>query len=407
LKVLYIGSVGPFGGASRSLYEVLGGVPKGALKAYFLMPKGTALTFYRRVAADVISTVGISRFDHTRVSHYRGKRWLILLRETMWIAPTLWGLLRARRRWGRVDIVHVNEFTELPVGVIAKRLFGAKLVVHVRALVNDDCDKRRTRWLHRTLARGADAVVAIDGNVRATLPADLAVDIIHNSFAAEPREVPDAAYLAQFDRLRAGALKVGFVGNLLFNKGIVELVRAAALVRQTGADVQFVIVGGGIAAPTGLAALALRHAGLGQNAGEAVRALISELGLENDVLLFGPTADIQRVYPRLDVLAFPSHLDAPGRPVFEAALAGVPSIVAARHPTPDTLVPDVTGIAIPESTPEAIAAAVLRFVNDPVLVRDMGAAARTLAEQNCLPAVAATKLRAVYARVLRAGAGAA
>lgn len=401
MKILYIGSVGPFGGASRSLYEVLCGMPAGALNAHFLMPKGTALTFYQRVATDVMPMIGISRFDHTRVSHYRGKRWLILLREALWVGPTLMGLLSARQRWGRVDIVHVNEFTELPVGVIAKQLFGAKLVVHVRALVDDDRSKRRTRWLHRTLARRADAVVAIDGNVRATLPADLLVDIVHNSFAAEPREVPDAAYLAQFDRLRAGALKVGFVGNLLFNKGIVELVRAAALVRQAGADVQFVIVGGGIAAPTGLAALALRRAGLGQNAGDTVRALIAELGLEDDVLLFGPTADIQRVYPRFDVLAFPSHLDAPGRPVFEAALAGVPSIVAARHPTPDTLVPDVTGIAIPEPTPEAIAAAVLRFAHDPALVRDMGAAARALAEQNCLPAVAADKLRKVYARVLQ------
>ena len=401
MKVLYIGSVGQFGGASRSLYETLSGMPPGALQAYFLMPKGTALTFYRRVATDLMPTMGISRFDHTRASHYRGRRWLILLREAMWIGPTLLGLFRARLRWGRVDIVHVNEFTELLVGVVAKWLFGAKLVVHVRALVESDHHKRRTRWLHRTLTNSADAVVAIDGNVRATLPLDLPVDVLHNSFAAEPREIPDEPYLAQFDRLRPGALKVGFVGNLLYSKGIVELVRAAALVRETGADVQFVIIGGGIAAPTGLAALALRHVGLGQNAGDAVRALITELRLQDDVLLFGPTADIQRAYPRINVLAFPSHLDAPGRPVFEAALAGVPSIVAVRHPTPDTLVPDVTGIAIPEPSPTAIASAVLRFANDPALVRDMGAAARELAKRNCLPAVAAAKLHSVYVRLLR------
>lgn len=396
MKVLYLGSIGPFGGASRSLYEVLAAMPANALEAHFLMPRGSAMTFYRRVAVDVLPVVGISRFDHTRVTHYRGGRWLVLLREAARIPSTVLGLIWARRRWGRFDVVHVNEFTDLAAGLVAKHLFGAKLVVHVRALVHDDRRLLRTRWLHRRLRQSADAVIAIDENVRATLPADLAVTVIHNSFAAEPREVADERYLAQFDRLRPGALKVGFVGNLMRSKGILELIRAVALAKGAGADVQLVVVGGSAGAPAGAVGFVARRMGLAQDADEEVRALIAELGLADDVLLFGPTADIQRVYARLDVLAFPSHLDAPGRPVFEAAFFGVPSIVAVREPTPDTLIDGVTGFAIDQPTPDAIAAAIVRYAEDRAAMKEMGAAARALADRNYRPERNAATLLALY-----------
>lgn len=399
MKILYIGGVGPFGGASRSLYEAVGAMPEGSVESYFLMPRGTALDFYRRVAADVLAVRGISRFDHTRATYYRGVRWLVLLREALHVIPTLAGLLRARMRWGRVDIIHVNEFTEIIPGLVAKRLFGAPLVVHVRSLVNADRRLWRTRWLHHKLMRSADAVVAIDETVRATLPLDLVVDVIHNSFTTASPEQYDAAYFAQFEQLRPDALKVGFVGNLLRVKGIVELIEAAALVRRAGGDVQFVIIGGSVAASSGATALLAQRAGLAQNAEAEVRALIASHGLTDDVLLFGPTPDIQHAYPRMDVLAFPSFYDAPGRPVFEAAFFGVPSIVAVRSPTPDTLVDGETGIAIDAPTPQLIAAAILRVALDRTLPRRMGEAARALAERNFRPQGNAARLLEVYLRV--------
>lgn len=398
-RVLYLGGVGPFGGASRSLYEAVSALPSGAVEPYFLMPRGTAMNFYRRIAADGLAVAGLTRLDHTRATHYRGARWLVLLRELGYMPTTLSALRAARRRWPDIDLVHVNEFTEIVAGLFAKRMLGVPLVVHVRSLVHADLAMRRTRWLHRAL-RKADAVIAIDETVRESLPSDLSVDVIHNSFTAAPIETPDAAYLAQFDRLRPTALKVGFVGNLLRIKGILELVKAAALVRAARRDVQFVIIGGESAKVRGARGNLLRRAGLAQNAEAEVRALIAEAKLEEDVLLFGPTADIQRVYPHMDVLAFPSHFDAPGRPVFEAAFSAVPSIVAVRDPKPDTIVDGETGIAIAAPEPRAIAEAVLRFADDRGEVKRMGANAKALAERNFAPADNARRLLGVYRRLL-------
>ena len=68
LKVLYIDGVGPFGGASRSLYEAMKAFPEGAVERYFVMQEGTAGEFYGRVAKGMITTRGITRFDNTRAS---------------------------------------------------------------------------------------------------------------------------------------------------------------------------------------------------------------------------------------------------------------------------------------------------------------------------------------------------
>jgi glycosyltransferase involved in cell wall biosynthesis len=115
----------------------------------------------------------------------------------------------------------------------------------------------------------------------------------------------------------------------------------------------------------------------------------------------GPTIDIQRVYDRIDVITFPSHYDAPGRPVFEAAFFSVPSIVAVENPLPDTLVHGETGLAIPGRNPQKLAEAIMRFADYPDDVRRMGANARELAERNFCPDTNARKLLAIYKRVVQ------
>lgn len=400
MKILYLGGVGPFGGASRSLYEAVNALQDRSLSAYFLMPRGTAMNFYKRVATDALAVRGVTRFDHTRSNYYRRLRWLVALRELSHIPSMMAGLYTARRKWSGIDIIHVNEITEIIPGILAKRIFGARLIIHVRSLVNADLKLYRTRWLHRMLRKHADAIIAIDETVRASLPSDLAVDVIHNSFTATPIETPDTAYLAQLGTLRPGSLRVGFVGNLFRTKGIIELLQAARQVKQAGGNVQFLIVGGATAETKGLKAIALRALGLANNVIDDVYRTISEFGLEQDFLLLGPTADIQRVYPFMDVLAFPSHLDACGRPVFEAAFFGVPSIVAVGRPTNDTLIDGETGIAILKPDHQLLADAILTFERNRSEVYRMGNNARALAETNFRPDVNAGRLLEVYRRSL-------
>src|SRR5687767_10881576 len=66
MKVLYVDGDGPFGGASRSLFEVVRAFPKGSVDPHFVAARGTALSVYRQVAKDVVVTRGLTRFDNTR-----------------------------------------------------------------------------------------------------------------------------------------------------------------------------------------------------------------------------------------------------------------------------------------------------------------------------------------------------
>ena len=83
--------------------------------------------------------------------------------------------------------------------------------------------------------------------------------------------------------------------------------------------------------------------------------LIHRHGLERQVRLLGFVKDVHAIYPTLDILCFPSYLNAAGRPVFEAAFFCVPSVVAIDDPLPDAVVHGETGLAIPRPDPELIA----------------------------------------------------
>jgi glycosyltransferase involved in cell wall biosynthesis len=405
MRVLYICSIGPFGGSSRSLYEAIKAMPKETVEAYFIGVHGSALPFFEEVATDMVATTGLTGFDNSRYSHYRGMRWLVLLRELFYLPFTLVAILRAKLRWGHVDVIHANEIIGIVQLLIAGRVFRAPIVLHVRSLVRVEERSLRCRWLNARLVQDVDAVVAIDDNVRATLPAEAEVDVIHNSFTPKRAPQPDPVILGKLESLRPTSLKIGFIGNLLHVKGLFDLLEAAKIVRAAGRDVEFVIVGGATRPDRGLKAWLLGKLGLAQDIQSDLIEQIARYELSDTFHLLGATSDIQCVYESIDVLCFPSHFDAPGRPVFEAAFSSVPSITAVTNPRPDTLVPGETGLAVPGQDPAKLAEAILYFADNRSEVERMGANARRLAERNFDPRINAEKLLAVYSRVLGAVGG--
>lgn len=397
LRVLYLHFVGPFGGSSRSLYEAISNFPPGSVEALFVTQRGSVRRFFGKVG-EVIETVGLSQFDNTRYSYYRGARWFVVLRELAYLPFTVQALAKARRRWPRVDLIHVNEFTGLVALWIAKWFFSAPVVVHVRSVPRVDANSLRTRWVNWMLRDKVQGVVAIDDSVRAGLPSDLDVQVIHNGFS--PRAPSDAAAPTGLEQLRADSFKVGFVGNLIRVKGIYELVEAARITRDKGLDVEFIAVGDDARPSRGVKHLLLKALGLHQNVRAEIEAEIDKLRLRDRFHLIGFTSDLARVYNCMNVLAFPSHYDAPGRPIFEAAFFGVPSIVAVQNPKRDTLLDGETGIAVSPRSSVELASAIERLVLDPGLTRRMGDAARQLAEQNFDAKENAKSLLNVYLQIV-------
>lgn len=392
-SILYLHHYGAFGGASRSLLELIRAFPRGRVDPHVLAPGGQVLELFRGDRIPVLAARRVALFDNTRYGHYRGLRWLILARELLALPWTLLALRRARAQWPHIELIHVNEITLLPSALLARWVFKVPLVIHVRA-VQSVRPTLRTRSVSRLLRRVAARIIAIDLIVRDSLPADLPVDIVHNSLAlpaAQPQSGSQAA---------ARPFTIAMVGTLMRAKGCFDFVRAAAICKSRGLNVRFLLVGASARSATGLRQLVARVLGVSQEIEPALRAYIAANALEQIVELQGFRMDIDQVYRSIDAVCFPSYFDAPGRPIFEAALFGVPSVAAISAPRPDMFVPGETGVAVPAGNPDALADAIESLARDPAKCRRLGEQARRLALANCDPQSNAERVLTIYEQAL-------
>jgi glycosyltransferase involved in cell wall biosynthesis len=378
LKVLYLHPAGAFGGASKSLIELFGVLRLVGVEGVVLTPKGSACAAFAAAGLEVKQVKGLSQFDNTRFGHYRGLRWIILLREIYFLPFSLLSLWQIRKE--KFDLIHVNEITLLPLGLIAKWLLGIPMVLHVRSLQRSPGSGHRTRWVNYWLRKHADAVVAIDHTVAYSLEGGIPLQVVHNGIKIEPN------ILSPVSRQKKSGVesivRVGFLGVLIPLKGIYELVEAIKIIKNRGIKVECLVAGENARDLSGLKSWALGKLGFAKNVRADLESFIDDNNLHNQIKLLGFIGDVRTLYPKLDILCFPSYLDAAGRPVFEAALYGVPSVVAINNPMPDALIHGVTGLAISQPTPVLIADAIQKLAQDVEYRQLLGRRAREWAIEN-------------------------
>lgn len=397
VNVLFLHPAAAFGGASKSLIELYNVLRAAGVIGTVLTPAGAVCQPFAEAGLQVETVRGLSQFDNTRYSYYRKIRWLILLRELVFMPFSLFGLWRLRGK--SFDLIHANDITLLPLGVIAKWLFRVPLVVHVRSLQRKPGVGLRTRWITAMLCRHADAVVAIDCTVAGTLDPAVPVTIIHNGLRVAVQPHDDAS------RRDDDVVKVGFLGVLIPLKGIFELVDAMRILKARGVRIECLVAGENARKLSRVRAWVLGRLGFARDVRAELEALILQEGLEGQVKLLGFVSDVRNLYPKLDILCFPSHLDAAGRPVFEAAFYSVPSVVAVTNPVSDALVHEVTGLAVPTPDPVLIADALQRMAESATWRRQLGAQARAWAENTFSIDVNAELMLQVYRRLLSSHTG--
>jgi glycosyltransferase involved in cell wall biosynthesis len=196
-------------------------------------------------------------------------------------------------------------------------------------------------------------------------------------------------------------VSVGFLGVLIPLKGIYELIEAMRiLVIERGVAVECIIAGENARQLSGLKAWVMKWFGFAHDVRAEVETRIARYGLQSNVRLLGFVADVRQLYPKIDVLCFPSHLDAAGRPVFEAAFYGIPSVVAINDPPEDAVIDGFTGIAVERPAPVLIADALQILAENPTLRKEMGMRARAWAQNHFSIESNAQKLVSIYRMIL-------
>jgi len=241
-------------------------------------------------------------------------------------------------------------------------------------------DAARLRFdpmLRRSFAE-AGAVVGIAGYVRDLLKAVP----IRRFVTLSDVGISKLPAPAEGSRRTAG-VRFLFVGRLIRTKGLLDAVRALALL-----------------AP-GSAALDVLGEGYDRDACEAA---VSALGLGDRVRFHGhvPHATVAEFYRAADVFLFPSYREAGGIVVVEAMSYGLPLIVADRG-GPAAAVDDDCGIRVTPEGPEqyaaALAEAMAALIVDPGRRARLGAAARARAAAEYLWDRRIENMERIYADV--------
>ena len=193
-----------------------------------------------------------------------------------------------------------------------------------------------------------------------------------------------------------------FVGRIEPLKGIDTLIRALAMVRQSGAMdhecYSLAIIGGEPDAPP--EELSVEMARL-QN-------LCRELGLEDLVVFLGKRAQetLPYYYSAAEIVIMPSHYESFGMVALEAMACGTP-VVASQVGGLAFLVQDgITGYVVPGGDAESLAKTLEKLMKDPELRERLGQQAAEYAKFYSWDKIA-TRIKNVYEEMLeKKGAGA-
>jgi glycosyltransferase involved in cell wall biosynthesis len=360
MKILFMQHVSVLGGSSRSLLELINNLPKG-IEATVLCPKGTYSDLLTSQGIKVHYLIGMPQFNNSMVSSYKGLRWFILLREFFYLPFLFFKILELKKE--NFDIVHVNEITQIYSLILSKIILKAKTVMHVRIMMSTK-KNIRYKFLLNIFKKYADQIIAIDKSVKSTLDGALNVQVIHNGMSLKN---------INFKKNKKERFIVGLVANFQRYKGILEFIDAANIcVNDRGLDIDLYIYGAEYNSTTSLKERIFQSLGFREDLDVIVKEKISKYALGKRLQLKGYVHHSDEIYNDIDLLTFPSHLNAVGRPVFEAGFYKVPSIVAIKDPFDDTIQDNITGICIREKNANELADAIEILYKDRKLLEKFG-----------------------------------
>jgi glycosyltransferase involved in cell wall biosynthesis len=394
LRVLYCAHTLALGGSAASLAALIAHIPAGEVEAHLLAVPGPAMRSFEPIVQSTETIPSFVRVDSLAGAPLRGRRLLTLLRAL----PALRYASRLKQAIKRVnpDIVHLNERGMLHAAFVASRC-GVPVVMHARAVADRSVGWHRRLTL-RVVSRCVARVIAIDESVRHSLRELPRCEVVYNPLrgsAAEPREHA------------RGLVRVTFVSGLLRLKGLWDLLEAADALRNRS-DIVFQIAGANPHSPQFYQSLTGRlaaHLRLAEDMEQSIAHWIQRKGLRN-VRLLGHVHDVAALMRNTEILAFPSHLNGPGRSVFEAGVHGIPAVVAMRDRIEDIVVNGETGLIVPEHDPAALARAIDQLANDPALRQRLGQNAREKYLQQFDPEGAGRATLRIYRQVVAEHRGA-
>ena len=290
--------------------------------------------------------------------------------------------------WGP-DVVQFSGGELLKHVVPAAARHPARLVYRrIGSAVGRDFHAAR-RLFFRSLLGRVSAVVAVAEEVRREtiemfgLPADRVVTIPGGRDPGSLRPTRERGAVRRELGIPPDAPMLLWVGALTWEKDPLAAIDLLGRVRSRRPDARLVVSGDG-------------------PLGARVGAAVSGVGLDGAVGLLGSRSDVPDLLGAADVLVLTSRTEGIPGSLIEAGMAGLPSVSYDLVGVPEVVVDGRTGLLAPAGDVDALAAAVVRILDDPEAARGMGEEARERCTGRFAMAAIAERYLALY-RDLGAG----
>jgi len=280
------------------------------------------------------------------------------------------------------DIVHAHGFKADIYAWLALRGKSIPLVSTCHTWYDHDPKVSFYGKLDRFVLRRYAAVVSVSNAVtERLLQSGVRLEKLHmigNGIDFRPFE---RISLRQGRAEDEGALMTGAVARLSPEKGIDLLIHAAKRVVREIPTAKFTVVGEGPER-------------------ERLESLIEELGLRDSVFLAGRRDDMPSVYASFDLLVSSSRHEGLPMAILEGMASGLPCVATAVGDVPKIIQDGECGFLVPPEDIDSLAARVIVLLQNPVLRRQLGEAARQRVEQEFSAQRMAAKYMNVYRYVL-------
>ena len=313
-NILVINHSSVFGGATQSLLIYI----QNNLN-YFnftcITPKGSSSRIFNENNIKTFTAKGFCQFNNNNFGFYQGWRWFIILREIFLFIYNFFYFAKLRFYKKKFDLIILNDLTLLPLTFILKFFFRCKVISYVRSKQNK-FNKLRSSFQEYLINKNIDKLIYIDKDVKSTVSNKIIAkaEILYNSFYL-PKKKPKYKKKKQ--------LNIGFVGNFTNSKGIEILIAVIKKLRYQK-NIFFYIVGP-IPQKPNLFETILKLTGIRENYYYLLKE--NEKKICKNSKFLGFSYKLDNFYNNINLLIFPSYVSAAGRPILEAGLYGIPSLI--------------------------------------------------------------------------------
>lgn len=290
----------------------------------------------------------------------------------------LWELVRIMRR-ERFDLVHTHTPKAGLLGQLAARLAGVPIVANtIHGFYFHDEMKPWLRrfyiWMERVAAKCSDTILSQNREDMATAVSE------HIASPGQLKWLGNGIDVERFDRRRltdsslqglreeigidSNAPVIGFVGRLVEEKGILDLLEAAKAVVQAIPNAQFLIVGP-----------------YDDDKPDALHPRVAaQYGVAAQCRFVGMRDDMPELYALMDVLVLPSYREGFPRAPMEASAMGVPAVVTDIRGCREVVDHGENGLLFPVGNTDLLARALIELLGDETRRAQMGVSGRRIAE---------------------------